>query len=256
MLAGPPGPAEDQPPPSASQRRSFEPLRDLKPEEFGIHYLQEEIRWHRQAGRTISYFVIGLVASLAAYIAAYTYRNPVDFSGTWPQLVPVGLLVIVATVGWLYFRKYYREISFLKSAAQSLILHRIENPEMRSRFSLFAERPREPRKVDVRTLGLSPEVAFERVTAVLNRASYSPEKTPTIAKRLSATPPGKEEYWVEVTVLPDPGVPDSKGSQVFVGVGSSHWLLRRFRLKGIDAAARAILRDVITLIEPELPRLP
>ena len=211
-------------------------MRDLDPERFGIQYLQEEIRWHRQAGRTIFYFVIGLAASLVVSLAAHTYRGPVDLLGLLAQLLPIGVLLGLIIAGGFFFYKYFREISFLKSAVQTLMLHRMTDEWSQSQFSLLSGRPRAPKERDSLVFGLAPELVFDKLAIALDRDPLSLKRKTTIARRLLAIAPG--ELWIEVTVLRDP-----KGSQVFVAMGSFHRLTSS---KRVNSTFREVLARIKT----------
>jgi len=122
--------------PPAGLERSHEALCDLGPEEYGILYLREEIEWHRRAGRTLFYFIVGAGGTLGALLIDVSNRpSGPDFWSNLARLLPALVPVVFIVVASWFFWKYYREIVRFKTKAQSLIALRIEDPQARLTFS-------------------------------------------------------------------------------------------------------------------------
>ena len=92
-----------------------------------IAHLEDEVDWHRRAGRLLFFFIVGALGAAGILIRDALNRSP----WAWPDFIPAGISASLAIGAAIFFYRYYNQIRFLKSSIHSLIGLRIDDPSLR-----------------------------------------------------------------------------------------------------------------------------
>ncbi|HKZ90344.1 MAG TPA: hypothetical protein VJ300_08830 [Thermoplasmata archaeon] len=104
--------------------------RARSPDEDLLRYLEDEVDWHRRAGRILFFFAAGSLGVAGVFARDALNRYPF----AWPDLIPPIVSGVLAAAAGLYFYRYYHQISRLKSSIQWILWYRIEDVAVKEKW--------------------------------------------------------------------------------------------------------------------------